>query len=111
MALEDEARLEKIYEKLEGVEDDRWRTEEHYFETSLGGFTFHLYGSYDDGCVMDTGVRVLDSSERLLHDYQNASGLSEVFKRLVEREMKIEAEREEEEIEKSKGKLDDFLDV
>ncbi|MBW3014747.1 hypothetical protein KY335_05935 [Candidatus Woesearchaeota archaeon] len=111
MALDDEERLGKIYEKLEGVPDDKWRAQEQYFETSLGGYTFRLYGSYDDGCVMETGVCVLDSSERPLHDFDHAPGLSDVFGRLVKRELELEAEKEEDEKEKSKGKFDDFLDM
>jgi hypothetical protein len=84
---EEEEQLEKIYAKLEEVPDDKWREENQYFYTSLGGFTFRLYGSHDDGCVVETGVCVLDSEENVLADHEHAPGLSDVFGRLVKREM------------------------
>lgn len=111
MALDDETRLQKIYKKLEGVPDEKWWTEEDYFYTSLGGFTFYVYGSADEsGHVEEVGVRVFDCDENELANYEHAPGLSDVFGWLLKSPWERQEAQREKEIERNREKLDDFLD-
>ena len=111
MALDDITELEKLYDKLQEVALDEWREEHHNFYVYKKGLKFVLYGTADEyGNAEDTGVCVMNSNEDVVHDFEHAPGMSDVFGQLVKREMAaLEREREKEK-QRSRKTLSEFLD-
>ncbi|MBW2987657.1 hypothetical protein KY336_03855, partial [Candidatus Woesearchaeota archaeon] len=62
------------------------------------------------GNAEETGVCVMDNNEEVLVDHEHAPGLSSTFGQLVKKEMAALEKQKEEEKQRSRKKLSDFLD-